>query len=30
MIFVYEKTRQADLSPAQIGKLGRVIREELK
>jgi hypothetical protein len=30
MIYVLEKTRQADLTAAQIRTLGRVVREELK
>lgn len=30
MIYVFEKTRQADLTPGQLKTLGRVIREELK
>ena len=30
LLFVYEKTRQADLTPEQAKALGRLIREELK
>lgn len=30
MIYVFEKTRQADLTPEQVKTLRRVIREELK
>ena len=30
MIYVFEKARQADLTAAQVGVLGRVVREELK
>ncbi len=30
MIYVFEKTRQADLTAEQVKALGRVIREELK
>lgn len=29
MIYVIEKTKQADLTPAQTKELGRVVREEL-
>lgn len=29
MIYVIEKSRQADLTPAQTRELGRVVREEL-
>ena len=30
LLFVYEKTKQADLTPEQAKALGRLIREELK
>ena len=30
LLFVYEKTKQADLTPQQATALGRLIREELK
>jgi mRNA-degrading endonuclease RelE of RelBE toxin-antitoxin system len=30
MIYVLEKTKKADLTPAQIKDLGRIVREELK
>lgn len=30
MIYVFEKARQADLTPAQVKELGRIVREELK
>lgn len=30
MIYVIEKARQADLTPAQTRELGRVVREELR
>jgi hypothetical protein len=30
MIYLIEKTRQADLTPEQAKALGRVVREELK
>ena len=30
LVFVYEKSRQADLTPDQAKALGRLIREEFK
>lgn len=30
MIYVFEKTKRPDLTPAQIKELGRIVREELK
>lgn len=30
LLFVYEKTKQADLTPEQAKALGRLIRQELK
>ena len=30
MLFAYEKSKQADLTPEQARALGRLIREELK
>jgi len=30
MIYAYEKTKQSDLSPAQVKQLGKIVREELK
>ena len=30
MLLVYSKSRQEDLTPQQLRKLGRVVREELK
>jgi mRNA-degrading endonuclease RelE of RelBE toxin-antitoxin system len=30
MLFVYRKTEQGDLSPAQVKILGRIVREEFK
>lgn len=30
MIYGYEKSQQADLTPSQIKTLGRIVREELK
>ncbi|MGH9890503.1 MAG: hypothetical protein ACREA0_00665 [bacterium] len=30
MIYVFEKTRRTDLTPAQLKELGRIVKEELK
>jgi hypothetical protein len=30
MIYVIEKAKQADLTPAQAKELGRIVREELR